>query len=101
VGAAVLTKAGEIFTGCNVENASFGLTVCAERNAIFKAVSEGYTDVEAIAIVADTDTLTPPCGACLQVMVEFNPKMTVVLANLDGTSQSFVLDKFIPIPFKF
>ena len=101
VGAALLTKAGTIFTGCNVENASYGLTVCAERIAIFKAVSEGEKEFEAISVVTDVDELTPPCGACLQVMIEFNPKMKVILANTKGESKTFSLDELIPIQFSF
>ena len=71
VGAALITKNGEIFQGCNIENASFGLTNCAERTAIFKAVSEGYCDFECLAVYGDTKEPISPCGACRQVMVEF------------------------------
>jgi len=81
VGAAVLTKEGNIFTGCNVENVSYGLTICAERDAIFKAVSEGYTDFEAIAIVGSDSEPTFPCGACRQVLAEFNLNMEVYVNN--------------------
>jgi cytidine deaminase len=81
VGSAVMTKEGKIFTGCNIENASFSMTLCAERTAIFKAVSEGYQDITAIAIYVDSDLEFPPCGACRQVMAEFNPEMEVVFAN--------------------
>src|ERR1700690_1678167 len=71
VGAAVRATSGRIFTGCNVENASYGLTCCAERVAIFKAISEGERGFDAIAVVTDTDSLTPPCGACRQIIWEF------------------------------
>ena len=101
VGAALITKTGKIFTGCNVENASYGLTVCAERIAIFKAVSEGEKQIEAISVVTDMEELTPPCGACLQVMIEFNPKMKVILANTKGKSKTFFLDELIPVQFSF
>lgn len=101
VGAAVLTTDGKIFTGCNVENSSYGLTVCAERIAIFKAISEGYQDFQSIAIVADTEQLTPPCGSCRQVLVEFNPNMEVILSNLDDDIQTYSLKELMPEPFIF
>lgn len=81
VGSAVKCSDGSIYYGCNVENASYSLTICAERSAIFKAVSEGKKDFEAIAIYADTDRLFPPCGACRQVISEFAPSIPVVYAN--------------------
>jgi cytidine deaminase len=84
VGAALRAKSGRVFTGCNVENATLGLTCCAERTAIFKAVSEGERGFEAIAVVADTDTLTPPCGACRQIIWEFCGDVPVIMANLKG-----------------
>ncbi|TDX52375.1 cytidine deaminase [Orenia marismortui] len=84
VGAAVLTKDGKVHTGCNVENSSYGLSNCAERTAIFKAISEGEIDFEAIAIVADTDRACPPCGACRQVIVEFGKDIDVIMSNLTG-----------------
>lgn len=83
VGAAVLAADGRVFRGCNIENASYGLTICAERTAIFKAVSEGVTDIAAIAVVADTPDVASPCGACRQVMAEFRPA-AVILANTAG-----------------
>src|SRR4051794_37115307 len=73
VGAAVLTESGKIFVGCNVENASYGLTMCAERNAIFQAIAQGHRDLKAVVVVTPTETPTPPCGACRQVINEFNP----------------------------
>lgn len=84
VGAAVLAKDGRIFRGCNIENASYGLTICAERTAIFKAISEGARELAAIAVVCDTPAVASPCGACRQVMAEFGDGLTVILANLTG-----------------
>jgi cytidine deaminase len=84
VGAALRANSGRIFTGCNIENSSFGLTVCAERVAVFKALSEGERRFDAIAVVADTERLTPPCGACRQILWEFCRDAEVVLANLSG-----------------
>jgi cytidine deaminase len=84
VGAALHTKSGKIFTGCNVENASYGLTICAERTAIVKAVSEGEKEFDAITVVTDTDKLTPPCGACRQFIWEFCGDIPVIMANLKG-----------------
>ena len=84
VGSALRAKSGRVFSGCNVENATLGLTCCAERTAIFKAVSEGERGFEAIAVVADTDTLTPPCGACRQIIWEFCGDVPVIMANLKG-----------------
>ena len=81
VGAAVITKSNKIFTGCNIENASYAATICAERTAIFKAVSEGETDFRAIAIYVDSHKLFPPCGICRQVMSEFSSDMIVVYGN--------------------
>lgn len=101
VGASLLTKRGRIYSGANVENASYGLTVCAERIAVFKAVTDGERDFIAIAVVADTEDLTPPCGACLQVLLEFSPDMKVILSNLKGDRKTFSLKELIPHPFKF
>jgi cytidine deaminase len=84
VGAALHTKSGKIFTGCNVENASYGLTICAERTAIVKAVSEGEKEFDAITVVTDADKLTPPCGACRQFIWEFCGDIPVIMANLKG-----------------
>ncbi len=91
VGAALLTKSGRIFTGCNIENAAYPVTICAERTAIFKAVSEGYMDFEAIAIATE-DGKGYPCGSCRQVMAEFALDMTVLLADGNGqiTTESTV-----------
>ena len=84
VGAAVETKSGKIYTGCNIESASFGLTVCAERVAIWKAVSEGERGLTNLAVVVDTEPLTPPCGTCRQIIWEFCKDGYIILANLDG-----------------
>ena len=84
VGAALRANSGRVFSGCNMENATLGLTCCAERTAIFKAVSEGERGFEAIAVVADTDVLTPPCGACRQIIWEFCGDVPVIIANLKG-----------------
>lgn len=99
VGAALLAKNGNIYEGCNIENASYGLSNCAERTAIFKAVSEGETEFEAIFVVADTKIPVPPCGACRQVIHEFNPKMKVILANLSGDVSEYTIDQLLPGAF--
>jgi cytidine deaminase len=98
-GAAVEDEHGRIFTGCNIESASYGLTMCAERVAIFKAVSEGAGKLKRIAIVADTETLTPPCGACRQVLWEFCGDAEVILANLAGREEILRLATLLPRPF--
>ena len=100
VGAALETTSGKIFTGCNVENASYGLSNCAERTAIFKAVSEGQTKFKRIAIVTSAKELTPPCGACRQVLAEFSPDIEVVMANTKGKVLSVRLSKLLPMIFK-
>ena len=99
VGAAVRTKSGRTFGGCNVENASYGLTICAERVAIFKAISEGEREFDAIAVVTDTDELTPPCGACRQIIWEFCGDVPVILANLKGKIERERSSKLLPRPF--
>ena len=99
VGAALLGKNGETFTGCNVENASYGLTMCAERVAIFKAISEGATDFERIVVVADTENLTPPCGSCRQIIWEFCGDVPVTLANLKGAVETFQMSDLLPRAF--
>jgi cytidine deaminase len=99
VGAALRAKSGRTFTGCNVENATLGLTCCAERVAIFKAVSEGERGFDAIAVVADTDTLTPPCGACRQIIWEFCGDVPVILANLKGKVEHERSGTLLPKPF--
>ena len=99
VGAAVLTAKGRIFSGCNVENSSYGLTVCAERVAIFKAVSAGECDIQAVLAYADTAKLTPPCGACLQVISEFSENPEIVLANGRSTKM-YRLRELLPLGFR-
>ena len=99
VGAALRATSGRVFGGCNVENATYGLTVCAERIAIFKAISEGERGFDAIAVVADTDTLTPPCGACRQLIWEFCGDIPVVLSNLKGKTEVIPMRELFPRPF--
>ncbi|MBI4662547.1 MAG: cytidine deaminase [Verrucomicrobia bacterium] len=99
VGAALETANGTIFTGCNVENASFGLTVCAERVAVLKAVSEGHRHFVQIAVVADTETPTPPCGACRQMLWEFGGDLEIVLGNLHSETARHRLNELLPHPF--
>lgn len=101
VGAAVRTKSGRIFSGCNIESASYGLTLCAERVAIFKALSEGERphDFDAIAIVTDTDALTPPCGACRQIIWEFCGDIPVILSNLLAKIERERSLSLLPRPF--
>ncbi len=99
VGAALEDAAGRIHTGCNVENATYGLTICAERVAVFKAISEGARQFKRVAVVADTDTLTPPCGACRQILWEFCGDIELVLVNLGGASETHRLKDLFPKPF--
>lgn len=100
VGAAVLTDDGHVFTGCNIENASYGATNCAERTAIFKAVSEGYRTIKAIVIVGDTSTYTYPCGICRQVISEFaDGNIEVILAKSETDYVVKTLDEILPGAF--
>lgn len=99
VGAAVRTESGKVYTGCNVESASYGLTVCAERVAIWKALSEGERHFTELAVVADTETLTPPCGTCRQIIWEFARGATIVFANLKGESEVFHIGDLLPRAF--
>ncbi len=99
VGAAVEGADGRIHTGCNVENATYGLTVCAERVAVFKGVSEGERRFKRVAVAADTDRLTPPCGACRQILWEFCGDVEVVLVNPRGKIESYQLKELLPKPF--
>ena len=99
VGAAVLANDGRVFTGCNIENASYGLTVCAERVAVWKALSEGARHFTRLAVVADTEQLTPPCGACRQIVWEFCGDVPVALANLKGDVQHVRMSELFPRPF--
>ena len=98
VGAAILTEDGEVFHGCNVENASFSLTVCAERNAIFQAVAKGKREFRAIAVTSDDADFVTPCGACRQVLSEFNPDMEVILASASGKRKITSLGRLFPSP---
>lgn len=99
VGAALETLDGQIITGCNVENATYGLTVCAERVAMFKALSEGHRAFVRVAVVADTNDPTPPCGACRQILWEFGGDLEVVLANLTALKGTYRLQDLLPLPF--
>ncbi len=99
VGAALEDADGRIHTGCNVENATYGLTVCAERVAVLKAISEGARKFRRIAVAADTDVLTPPCGACRQILWEFCGDVEIVLVNPRGKTESYRLKELFPRPF--
>ena len=99
VGAALRSTSGRIFTGCNVENASYGLTMCAERVAIFKAISEGERGFSALAVATDADSLTPPCGACRQLIWEFCGDIPVTIANLKGQTDVTQMKDLFPRPF--
>jgi cytidine deaminase len=99
VGAGLRAASGKIYGGCNVENATYGLTICAERVAIFKAISEGERRFDAIAVVTDTDTLTPPCGACRQLIWEFCGDVSVVMSNLKGHVEVLRMSELFPKPF--
>lgn len=99
VGAAVETEEGEIYTGCNVESASYGLTVCAERVAIWKGISRGVTRFGRIAVVVDTEELTPPCGICRQIIWEFCGDVPVILSNLNGKTETIQMSELLPRAF--
>jgi len=99
VGAAIETGDGSIFTGCNFENATYGLTLCAERVAIFKALSEGHRAFRRLVVVAPPDAPTPPCGACRQVLWEFAGDLEVILANLHGETGRHRISELLPQPF--
>lgn len=98
VGAAVRAESGKIYTGCNIENASYGLTVCAERNALFNAVGAGERKFVALCVVGDTEEPISPCGACRQVMAEFKVPC-IILANLNGKIVEYTLDELLPLSF--
>jgi cytidine deaminase len=98
VGAAILAEGGEVFSGCNVENSSYGLTICAERVAVFKAVSEGKRKFKSVVVFSDR--LVFPCGACLQVLAEFSPGMEVYLATNQGKVKKYNLSDLLPKPFR-
>ncbi len=100
VGAALECTDGRVFAGCNVENSSYGLSMCAERVAIFKAISEGYRDFQRIAVIADTHAPVRPCGACRQVISDLFPKQAeVILANLHGALEVTTISDLLPAPF--
>ena len=99
VGAAIETDDGQIYTGCNVESASYGLTVCAERVAIWKAISEGKHKIRNVAVVCDTKELTPPCGVCRQIIWEFGGNVPVTLANLNGGRETVEMKDLLPRAF--
>ncbi len=99
VGAALLAADGTIWAGCNVESASYGLTICAERVALVKAISEGQRDFTGIAIVTNVEQLTPPCGACRQLLWEFAPNADVILANLQGNRATYRIAELLPHGF--
>ena len=103
VGCALLTKSNKIFTGCNIENVSYGLTICAERVAIFNAVSEGEKYITTLAVVAEEDKIVSPCGACLQVISEFSSKddeLIIITCNLKGKYETSLLSDYLPKQFK-
>lgn len=99
VGAALETASGEIITGCNIENASYGLTMCAERVAMFKALSEGHRQFRRVVIFADTASPTPPCGACRQILWEFAGDLEVLLANHEGVRARHSMAELLPDAF--
>ena len=99
VGAALETANGEVVTGCNVENATYGLTMCAERVALYKALSDGKDVFTRIAVVADTDDPTPPCGSCRQLLWEYCGDIDVILANLSEVKRRMRLSQLLPLPF--
>ena len=101
VGAAVLTASGQVFSGCNVENASFGATVCAERVAIFAAVAAGQRQIKALAVIADTPEPVAPCGLCRQVLQEFGADCQVIMANLTGEYRVVTMAQLLPYAFEF
>ena len=101
VGAALLCKGGKIYTGCNIENKAMSLSICAERTAMIKAISEGDRDFETMAIIADTPSLTYPCGACRQMIWEFGPEVCLILANIKGDLKRVSIKALLPEAFNF
>lgn len=99
VGAALLTKNGKIYTGCNIENSSYGASVCAERVSIFKAVSEGEKDFELLVVATKTDEPSPPCGICRQVISEFSNNLPIILVNNRGSIIETNIKELLPFPF--
>lgn len=100
VGAALLTKSGKVYTGCNIENATYGATCCAERTAIFKAISEGELEFEAIAVQGDNEGATFPCGICRQVMAEFAPTLRIILGDKNGDIGIYTIEDLLPYAFE-
>ncbi|MFW6308555.1 MAG: cytidine deaminase [bacterium] len=100
VGAALITDTKEIFAGCNIENSSLGLTICAERTAVFKAVSAGCNNFQAMLVLSDHQPPVTPCGACRQVLAEFSQDMEIILANLKGERKTMNLAQLFPFPFE-
>lgn len=99
VGAALLTASGEVIAGCNIENATYGLTTCAERVALLKALSDGHREFSRIVVVADTDAPTPPCGPCRQLLWEYCGDISVVMANLTSVTATLQMKDLLPLPF--
>jgi cytidine deaminase len=100
VGAALLGNSGNIYTGCNVENVSFGLTICAERSAVAQAVSSGEREFSAVAVFTDASQPTPPCGACRQVLAEFSDDMTIIMETAQGKREVLTLRELLPHRFQ-
>lgn len=100
IGAGILDTKGEIYSGANVENASFGLTVCAERNAVFAAISHGASTLKAMVVVTDSEKVKSPCGACRQVLYEFNPEMEIDFYGPEGYHRHFVAKDLLPEGFE-
>ena len=99
IGAAILTEDNKIFTGCNIENAAYGLTNCAERTAIYKAIAAGYRKFKAIAIIADTEKPITPCGSCRQVLLEFGTNIKVIMTNFNGDEEIKTISELLPSSF--
>lgn len=99
VGAALLTKENQVFTGCNIENTSYGDAICAEKVAIIKAVSEGSTDFSKLAVVTDAEEPASPCGSCRQILFEFSPDLVVIMANLTGKMVEMGISELLPHAF--
>lgn len=99
VGAALLGDSGHVWTACNVENSSYGLTICAERNAVTKAISEGARNFKAIAITCNSKKMISPCGACLQFLSEFNPELCVIIPSSGGKIEQKKVKDLLPCPF--
>jgi cytidine deaminase len=101
VGAAVLTKSGNVYQGCNIENAAYPVTCCAERTAIFQAIANGEKEFAEIAVVANTERPVPPCGSCRQVMAEFfTPQAVIHISNMHGNSKSITMEELLPFSFQ-